>query len=249
MVIKAVIIDDERNNIDNLAILLKRLFPDLEIAGDATDAFYGEQLILQLKPDIVFLDIQMPERNGFELLTSLAVHHFELIFVTGFDQFGIQAVKFSAIDYLLKPIKDDELRKAVEKAISRILEKKQNRQLENLLALLQNQHLKEEHRIALPSAKETRFIRTQEIVRCESSNNYTTFYLQHGERIVTSKPIFEYEEVLQGYGFIRCHQTHLVNKRFIKSLVKQDGGYLLLEDGTKVPISKLKKEQVKRLLE
>ncbi|WP_276480331.1 LytR/AlgR family response regulator transcription factor [Paraflavitalea pollutisoli] len=249
MAIRAVVIDDERNNIDNLSILLKKLFPDLEIVGVATNGMDGEKLILQGKPDIVFLDIQMPQKNGFELLTSLPDHHFELIFVTGFDQFGIQAVKFSAIDYLLKPIKEDELKKAVEKAIGRILEKKQNRQLENLLALLQHQHQKEEHRIALPSARETRFVRTQEIVRCESSNNYTTFYLQHGEVIVTSKPIFEYEEVLQGYGFIRCHQTHLVNKRFIKSLIKQDGGYLLLENGSKIPISKLKKEQVKRMLE
>ena len=249
MLIRAVIIDDEKNNIDNLSILLKELFPELNIIGEATDAVYAEKLIMQYKPDIVFLDIQMPGRSGFDLLTSLAVHHFELIFVTAFDQFGIQAVKFSAIDYLLKPVNAEELRKAVQKAISRILEKKQNKQLENLLNVLQNQQLKDTHRIALPSSKEIRFIRTKEIIRCESSNNYTTFIILNGESIVTSKPIFEYEEILQGYGFIRCHQTHLVNKRYIKSLVKQDGGYLLLENGSKIPISRLKRELVKKELE
>src|SRR4051812_22793717 len=113
MVIKAVIIDDEKNNIDNLSIMLKELFPEVEIIGEATDAIDGEKLILQGKPDIVFLDIQMPGKNGFDLLTSLGVHQFQLIFVTAFDQFGIQAVKFSAIDYLLKPVNPEELRKAV----------------------------------------------------------------------------------------------------------------------------------------
>lgn len=249
MQIRAVIIDDEKNNIDNLSILLKELFPGLNLIGEATDAIDAEKLILQLKPDIVFLDIQMPGKNGFDLLTSLPAHHFELIFVTAFDQFGIQAVKFSAIDYLLKPVDAEELRKAVQKAIARVLEKKQNKQLENLLDVLQHQQQKDTHRIALPSSKEIRFIRTNEIIRCESSNNYTTFYILNGESIVTSKPIFEYEEILQGYGFIRCHQTHLVNKRYIKSLVKQDGGYLLLENGSKIPISRLKREQVKKELE
>lgn len=249
MFISAIIVDDEKNNIDNLSILLKDLFPELKIVGEATNADDAEKLILQHKPDIVFLDIQMPGKSGFDLLTSLAEHQFQLIFVTAFDQFGIQAVKFSAIDYLLKPVNAEELRKAVQKAISRSMEKKQNKQLENLLDVLQNQQLKDTHRIALPSAKEIRFIKTNEIIRCESSNNYTTFFILNGESIVTSKPIFEYEEILQGYGFIRCHQTHLVNKRYIKSLVKQDGGYLLLENGDKIPISRLKRESVKKELE
>jgi two-component system LytT family response regulator len=249
MTISAIIVDDEKNNIQNLSILLKELFPELKIVGEATDADQAERLILQHSPDIVFLDIQMPGKSGFDLLTSLSEHDFQLVFVTAFDQFGIQAVKFSAIDYLLKPVNAEELRKAVQKAITRSLEKKQNKQLENLLDVLQNQQQKDAHRIALPSSKEIRFIRTKEIIRCESSNNYTTFFILNGESIVTSKPIFEYEEILQGYGFIRCHQTHLVNKRYIKSLVKQDGGYLLLENGTKIPISRLKRESVKKELE
>jgi two-component system LytT family response regulator len=248
MVVTAVIIDDEQNNIDNLEILLKQHCPQAELAGQANDADSGVQLIRQYQPDIVFLDIQMPGRNGFDMLRSVKDRNFELIFVTAHDQYAIQAVRFSALDYLLKPVNPAELVSAVHRAIYRSTEKKQNQKLENLLQVMFSRE-KALHRIALTSARETRFIPTSEIVRCESSNNYTTFFIESGEKIMVSKPIFEYEEILAGYGFIRCHQTHLVNKRFIKSLVKQDGGYLLLDDGTQVPVARLKKDMVKAELE
>jgi two-component system LytT family response regulator len=249
MLVSAVIIDDEQNNIDNLEILLAQYCPQVTIVGKALNAVEGESVILQHNPDIVFLDIQMPGKNGFELLQTLPTHHFELIFVTAFDQYGIQAVRFSALDYLLKPIDTEELKTAVHKAIYRSTEKKQNKKLENLLQVLDQRQKKDQHRIALTSAKETRFIRTLDIIRCESSNNYTTFFLFGHEKIMTSKPIFEYEEILVNYGFIRCHQSHLVNKRHIKSWVKEDGGFLLLDDNTQVPISRQKKEYVKGELE
>ena len=249
MLITAVIIDDEQNNIDNLEILLHQYCPQITISGKALNAAEGEKIILQNHPDIVFLDIQMPGKNGFELLQSLPTHNFEIIFVTAFDQYGILAVKFSAIDYLLKPINTDELKTAVNKAIYRSAEKKQNKKLENLLEVLEHRQQKDLHRIALTSAKETRFINTRDIVRCESSNNYTTFFIQNGEKILTSKPIFEYEEMLGNYGFIRCHQSHLVNKKYIRSWVKEDGGFLLLEDNSEVPISRQKKDYVKAELE
>jgi two-component system LytT family response regulator len=249
MLISAVIIDDEQNNIENLEILLEQYCPQLRVVATALNATDGESIILEHDPDIVFLDIQMPDKNGFALLQSLQTHNFELIFVTAFDQYGIQAVKFSALDYLLKPIDVEELKTAVHKAIYRSSEKKQNKKLENLLQVLEHQQQKNLHRIALTSAKETRFIRTQDIIRCESSNNYTTFFLFGREKIMTSKPIFEYEEMLANYGFIRCHQSHLVNKKHIKSWVKEDGGFLLLDDNTQVPISRQKKEYVKAELE
>jgi len=247
MTIKAVIIDDEQNNIDNLGILLEQYCPQVTVVAQASDATEGENIILQHDPDLVFLDIQMPVKNGFELLQSLHTYSFELIFVTAFDQYGIQAVKFAAIDYLVKPINIDELKLAVNKAIYRSRQKKQNKQLENLVEILEQR--KESHRIALPGAKETRFVKTSDIIRCESSNNYTTFFLIGGERIMTSKPIFEYEEILKSYGFIRCHQSHLVNKKYIKSLVKEDGGFILLEDNTQVPVSRLKKDLIRAELE
>ena len=248
MKITAIIIDDEQNNIDNLTILIGKHCNQIEVIATALNANEGERVILQYQPDIVFLDIQMPNRNGFELLQSLKTTVFELIFVTAYDQYGIQAVKFSALDYLLKPINTDELINAVNKAIPRIVEKKQNRKLENLLHVLEQQQHYELHRIALSSAKETRFVRTQEIIRCESSNNYTSFYLLGDEKIIASKPIYEYEEILSQYGFVRCHQSHLVNKIHIKSWIKEDGGFLLMQDNSQIPISRQKKEQIKNII-
>jgi two-component system LytT family response regulator len=246
--IRAVIVDDEKNNIDNLQRLLQKHCPQVEVAAFALSAADGAKVTSQHQPDLVFLDIQMPGKNGFEMLQSLSQHDFEIIFVTAFDQYGIQAVKFSAIDYLLKPVNADELKIAVEKAIVKSKQRKQNLQLENLLGLLQHRNVKTEHRLALPTAKETRFINPEQIIRCESSNSYTSFYLVDGQKIMVSKPIFEYEEMLKEYGFIRCHQSHLVNKAKVKSWVKEDGGYLLLEDGSQIPVSRNKKESVAEVL-
>jgi two-component system LytT family response regulator len=245
--IRAVIIDDEQNNLDNLCRLLEKHCPEITVAATALTADEGRAIILAQKPDLIFLDIQMPGKSGFELLQSLPDHFFGIIFVTAFDQYGIQAVKFSAIDYLLKPIDTHELKAAVSKAITRYSEKKQNLQLENLLQLLKHQQEKDTHRIALATAKETRLVKTQDIVRCESSNNYTTIYLVSGEKLLVSKPIYEFDELLNDYGFLRCHQSHLINKKFIKSWVKEDGDFLLLEDGSLVPVSRKKKEYIKEL--
>lgn len=240
--IKAILVDDEQNNLVNLGQLLKTYCPGVEVVATAADAAAGRNAILQHQPDLVFLDIQMPGKSGFDLLRELHQYDFEVIFVTAFDQYAIQAVRFAAVDYLLKPVNIDELQAAVSRALAKRSEKKKNLQLENLLQLLQEQ--KEDHRIALATIKETRFIRTTDIVRCESSNNYTIFFLSNGEKLTASRPIFEYEELLKSYGFIRCHQSHLVNRKYVKSWVKEDGGYLLMDNGHQVPVSKNKKDMV-----
>ncbi len=245
MQVKAVIIDDEQNNVDNLRLLLQLHCPQVYIAATANSAEVGRKVILQHQPDLVFLDIQMPVKSGFDLLQSLSSYTFELIFVTAFDQYGIQAVKFSAIDYLLKPVNGQELKTAVQKSVQKSDQKKQNLQLENLIHLLQRKQSKGEHRIALTTLRETRFVYTQQIFRCESSNNYTAFYMVDGEKLVVSKPIYEFDEILNDYGFIRCHQSHLINKAFVKSWVKEDGGYLLMDDGSQIPVSRNKRELVK----
>lgn len=245
--IEAVIIDDEQNNISNLKSLLEKYCPEVNIAATALNAEEGEKIILNNYPDLVFLDIQMPRKNGFELLQSLHAYTFEVIFVTAYDQYGIQAVKFAAIDYLLKPINVEELKLSVKKVIEKNNQRKQNRQLENLIALLRQNQNQDEHRIALPTTKEIRFVKPGDILRCESSNNYTTFYLSNNEKLLISKPIYLYEELLNNYGFIRCHQSHLVNKKYIQSYVKEDGGYIMLHDKTRLPIAKNKKELIKQL--
>lgn len=246
--INAVIIDDEINNIDNLEGLLKKYCPQVQVTGTAMNADEGITLIKKLQPKLIFLDIQMPGKNGFDMLSDLPDHNFEIILITAHDQYGIKAIKFSAVDYLLKPLDIEELKRAIQKAAQRIKEKMQNHELENLLQLLKNREEKSAHKLALPTLKETRFVSPRDIIRCESSNAYTSFYISTGEKIVVSKPIYEYEELLSDFGFIRCHQSHLVNKEYIKSWVKGDGGYLILQNGNEIPVSKSKKEILAQVL-
>ena len=248
MNINAVLIDDEKNNLDNLDRLLQLYCPEVTVIGTALNATEGRELITSQHPDLVFLDIQMPGTSGLELLQQLTEPDFQVIFVTAHDQYGIQAVKFAAVDYLLKPIDITELQTAVRKAADRITKHNNTGQLQLLLQLLERQQHKDEHRIALTTLKETRFLLTRQIVRCESDNNYCHFFLDSGEKLLVSKPIYEYEPLLRDYGFIRCHQSHLVNKRFVKSWVREDGGFLLLENGSSVPVSRNKKEAVLRAL-
>ncbi|MGC4104626.1 LytR/AlgR family response regulator transcription factor [Ferruginibacter sp.] len=247
--ITAIIIDDEPNNIINLQTMVEKNCTGITVIAAAQNAAEATIAIQQFQPDLVFLDIQMPGTNGFEWLQSLPAINFEVIFVTAYNQYGIQAIKFAALDYILKPIKVTELQEAVNKAIKKHTTKKQEEHLLHLFNLLKHDQQKETHRIALASAKETRFVLTKDIIRCESDNNYTTFFLSGKEKIVVSKPIFEYETLLYPYDFIRCHQSHLVNKKFIKSLVKDNGGYILLQDNTVIPISRQKKEFVKLEME
>jgi len=246
---KCVIIDDELNNIENLGILLRNYCPDTEVLATATNVDDGKYIIRNYKPDLVFLDIQMPGKNGFDLLRELDEFDFEVIFVTAYNEFAIHAMKFSAVDYLLKPVNISELQSAVTRANKRLDLKLQNNKLENLINLLQKQQNKSEHRIGLTTLKETRFVKTNEITRCESSNNYSTFYLNNGEQLLVSKPIYEYEQLLNGYGFIRCHQSHIINRIFVKSWVKELGGYILMHDGKEIPISRNKKELLKDFLQ
>lgn len=243
----ALIIDDEPINIINLQRLLEQHCPDVQVTGTATGAAEGILTIQRLRPDLVFLDIQMPEKSGIDMLKEIPTPNFALIFVTAYDQYGIQAVKFAAMDYLLKPVDVAELKIAVAKAAVAISQKKQQQQMQYLVEILQQGQQKEEHRIALPSLKETRFVYTRDIVRCESSNSYTYIYLKEGEKIMVAVSIYEYEEMLAPYGFLRCHQSHLVNKKMVKSMVKESGGgYLLLQDGSIIPVSRAKRDDIKK---
>jgi two-component system LytT family response regulator len=246
--IKGIIIDDEPHNITNLQRLLEKYCPEVTIVGSSTDANEGIMLIKNYQPDLVFLDIQMPNKDGFQLLQALDSYDFEVIFVTAFSQYGIQAIKFSAIDYLLKPIDIEELKKAVAKTSDRLKHKNQNLQLQNLLHHLKESKNSSEHRIAISSLKETRFVYVKNIVRCESENSYTLFFTDEGETIISTVPLYEYDEMLSIYGFIRCHQSHLVNKKYVKSLLKEEGYTLLLYDQIRIPVSRNKKDLVKKAL-
>jgi two-component system, LytTR family, response regulator len=248
MTLSAVLIDDEKNNLNNLLNLIQSNCPEIEVCATARDAQEGKRIIIKYNPQVVFLDINMPGTSGFDLLRSLDNYDFEVIFVTAYENFAIQAIKFAAVDYLLKPVDINELKTAVKRAAARRMASFGNLKLENLIELLKLKNEKKNHRIALVTLKETRFIATQDIIRCEASNNYTSFFLEGNEKIIVSRPIYSYEEILTDYGFIRCHQSHLVNVDYVKSWVKTEGEYLLLHNGNQIPISRGKRNIVSNAL-
>ncbi|PZP41502.1 MAG: DNA-binding response regulator [Pseudopedobacter saltans] len=243
---KAIIVDDEKANIENLQFLLQGN-AELNVIATADTIELAKEYIIQHEPDLVFLDIVMGEYTSFDLLQSLPEQNFEIIFVTAFDRFGIQAVKFAALDYILKPIDPEELGKAILKAQKIINQKGKNKKLEFLLDIL-NQKDQKPNKIVLPLQDEIRYIEIADIVYCEASNTYTYFYLQSGEKILISNPIKEYELMLSPYHFIRTHQSYLVNVAYVRSFVKEDGGYLQLKDKTIIPISRARREYVKEAL-
>ena len=245
MRISALIVDDELHNIENLCHLLHVHCPEVRIVGTATQVQEALTSIHLLKPDLLFLDIRLNKDTAFSLLQKITGKNISVIFITAYDEYGIQAIKYAALDYLLKPIDSEELIKAVQKATDTLLYKKQNEHLRFLVQELSSDNTK---RIALPMLQETRYVEIKSIVRCEASNNYTNIFLDHGEKILIAKTLKEYAEILPASGFIRTHQSHLVNRIYIKSWQNKDGGMLLLTDGTAIPISRVNKERLKNLL-
>jgi len=243
----ALIVDDEASNRENLQHLLQRYAPDVQVCAFAENVDEAIKGIRFHRPQLLFLDIQLHEQSGFDLLKQLDEINFEIIFVTAYDQYGIQAVKFAALDYLLKPIDIDELKTAVNKARIAIQQKQRNERLDYLLDYLKDDN-QAKPRIALPMFGETRYVSINDIVRCQADNTYTRFMLTGGEAILVSKTLKEYADMLVNYGFLRTHQSHLINTAYIKSWLREDGGSLLLTDQTKIPVSKLKREQVKNAL-
>ena len=245
---KAILIDDEISNLENLQALLKKHCPQVTIMASAQNVVDAVGAIEKHLPHLVFLDIQMGEQTGFDVLALLPQRNFEVIFVTAYDQYGIQAVKFAALDYLLKPIDIEELISAVNKAEQKLAAQTQTAQLDFLLQQLKKQETSGS-KIALPMQSEIRYIPLTEIKRCEADNTYTFFFLANGEKILVSKSLKEYADLLKPNGFLRTHQSHLVNPGFVKSWLKEDGGILLLTSGEKIPISKPNKEAVKQALQ
>ncbi|MEJ5993620.1 LytTR family DNA-binding domain-containing protein [Pedobacter sp. Du54] len=245
---RAILIDDEISNLENLQTLLEKHCPQLKIIATAQNVSDAVAAIEKYSPNVVFLDIQMGEQTGFEVLKLLPKRNFEVIFVTAYDQYGIQAVKFAALDYLLKPIDIEELINAVNNAENKLSTPIQNLQLDFLVQQLKKPETNAS-KIALPMHSEIRYVALSEIIRCEADDSYTYFFLANNEKIVVSKSLKEYADLLRPNGFLRTHQSHLVNPKYVKSWLKEDGGILLLTSGEKIPVSKPNKETVKQALQ
>ncbi len=238
--IQALIIDDEKNAIEVLELQLSRFCKNVQVLATAQGGIQGIELIRKHQPDLVFLDIEMPHKNGFDVLNETKDCRYKVIFTTAYDQFAIRAFKFSALDYLLKPIDIRELQEAVEKAAVKEEQGSLDEKLQVLISQLQSPV--RQVRIALPVADGMQFFHTDEILRCESESNYTHISLTNGKRITIAKTLKEVEESLRGVDFYRIHQSHLVNMNHISKVVKGEGGYVVMKDGTTITISRNKKE-------
>lgn len=240
---KAVIVDDMPLAIESLQTDLKEYLPEIEILETANSVVSGAKLIKKLKPDLVFLDIEMPDGLGFDLLDLLDHPYPNIIFVTGSNEYAIKAFRYSAIDYILKPADPELLVEAYQKV--KLKTGLSNEQISIAKGSLKNDVASQ---LALNTQDELRIVEIQDIVRCEADSNYTTFYFQDKSKMIVTKSLKEYDKILSPLGFIRSHQSHLVNTYYIDSFQKADGGYLLLNDNQMVPVSVRKRSEVMELL-
>ncbi|UEG48985.1 LytTR family DNA-binding domain-containing protein [Ferruginibacter lapsinanis] len=240
--IKAVVIDDEPGNIITLTEMLHSYCPDIDILGSAENIHKGETLIKKTEPHLVFLDIEMPMGNAFDLLAKLTPVTFEVIFITAFNNYAIQAFKYSAIDYLLKPVNIDELIVAVAKVKRRLEEKQINLRIESLMDNFKTESpaLK---KIGLPFANGLIFEETENIMHFEAEGSYTNVYIKGKCKELITKSLKEFGEILPTDIFFRVHHSHIVNLNYIKKYYKGRGGYIELEDGTTVEVSARKKDE------
>jgi two-component system LytT family response regulator len=244
--IKALIIDDENRTRELIAKMITSFGYDIEAIPVGENVMSGIKAIEEIQPDIVFLDIQMPDGTGFDVLKSVKNKNFEVIFITAHEEFAIKAIKFSALDYLLKPIDPSELRAAVEKAIKTIDEKKEETQFDTLQYNIQPN---QKRRLVLKTQESVYVVELDEIIRCEADRNYTSFFLAGGKKILVSKTLKEYETLLTGHNFLRVQQSHLINLDYVDRYDKGNGGCVVMKDGSEVPLSPAKREIFFKILE
>jgi two-component system LytT family response regulator len=242
--IKAIIVDDESGARETLAGLLERFCPEVDVVAQAGTIDEAIQVISNNQKDLVFLDIEMPFGNSFDILESLENIDFEVIFITAHDQYAIEAFKFSAVDYLLKPVKIKDLKNAVEKVVKRraVLHEK-NQKVKVLINNMNTQILK----LVLPTINGFHVVDINQILRCEGDRNYTRFVFINGEKILVSKTMKEFEDLLTKHGFFRIHQSFLVNLSQIKKYNRGQGGEVEMSDGEMIPVSRSKKEAFLKL--
>ncbi|GAA0555085.1 LytR/AlgR family response regulator transcription factor [Chitinophaga japonensis] len=251
--IKAIIVDDEQHCIDALKTMLQKKCPEVNVIAGVNSVREAKGLIDEWQPDLVFLDVEMPHQNGFELLKQFDRIPFDVIFTTAFEQYALRAIKFNALDYLLKPFSIQELQEAVQKCRERRAARPKDSSaaspLEVFLANMKT--LNQTHRkIALPTINGLVFMPVQNIVRCESTGNYTKIFFTDKKHLLVSRPLKEFEEMLSDMDFFRVHNSHLINLQQMQSYIQGEGGFALMTDGTQVEVSRRRKaEFLKRAMQ
>lgn len=243
--IKALIIDDENRTRELIAKMIHSFGLNVEALPLGENVESGIAAIEEIHPDIVFLDIQMPDGTGFDVLNRVAERNFEVIFITAHEEFAIKAIKFSALDYILKPVDPTELRAALERAIETIGLKKEEVQFETLNFNMQSP----KKRLVLKTQESVHVVELDHIIRCEADRNYTSFYLIEGKKILVSRTLKEYETLLSSSNFLRVQQSHLINLNFVDRYDKGDGGCVVMKDGSEVPLSPAKRDVFFKILE
>jgi two-component system LytT family response regulator len=240
--LKVLLIDDEERATDSLRLMIQKTIPEIGQVMACNDSRKAADIIHSFQPALVFLDIQMPYLNGFEVLEKMPNKNFKIIFTTAYNEYAIQAIRFSAFDYLLKPVDIEELQAAVKRFIEGNEDYRQQFELlKNIMHNIQAPSV-EEFRLALPTKEGVHFLEPHEIIRCESSGNYTRFFVTNNRNYLISRTLGDYDALLTPHNFIRTHKSHLVNRKYI-SFIDHDG-FVVLKDNSKVELSRRRKEDV-----
>ena len=239
--LKVIIIDDEPDCVKLLALQLKMYCPEVQIVAECTASNDALTQIKALQPDLIFLDIEMPVMNGFQLLEALGTINFSLVFVTAYDKFAVKAFRFNALDYLLKPIDGKDLKVAVQKAL---LQKPNQQQLQGIKQQLHGGEKFHPDKIALPYQNGVTFTEIKNIIYCESDNNYTKFHMADGKQYTVAKTLGDIQEVLEERNFLRVHRQYLINLNHIKKYVRGEGNYLIMNNDANIPVARNKKEKL-----
>jgi two-component system LytT family response regulator len=244
--LKALLIDDEERATDALRLMIEKTVPEIGQVKVCNDSRRAAEMIHEFQPALVFLDIQMPHLNGFQLLEQMPNKNFKLVFTTAYNEYAVQAIRFSAFDYLLKPIDVEELQSCVQRFLQNNQDYKQQYDLlKNIMHNIQSPSA-DEFRLALPTKEGVHYLQPADIIRCEAVGNYTKFFVEGNKTYLISKTLGEYDALLASQHFIRTHKSHLVNKKFI-SFIDHDG-FAVLKDKTKVEVSRRRKEEVMEAL-
>lgn len=243
---KALIIDDEQRTRELIAKMIESFDLGIEAIARGENVKSGLEAIAEIQPDLVFLDIQMPDGTGFDLLKAVPDKNFEVIFITAHEEFAIKAIKFSALDYILKPVDPEELRAAVERALASLSEEVSEPQFE---ALQNNIQPNQKRRLVLKTQESVHVVDLDQIIRCEADRNYTSFFLKEGKKILVSRTLKDYETLLTGHNFLRIQQSHLINLNYVDRYDKGNGGAVVMKDGSEVPLSPAKRDIFFQILE
>ncbi|MEO8149740.1 MAG: LytTR family DNA-binding domain-containing protein [Bacteroidia bacterium] len=246
--IRSILVDDEQHCRESLSATLNHNFPEVELLAQCTSIYDGENAIELYKPDLVFLDVELPPYTGFDMLKKIGTISFETIFTTAYDKYAIRAIKASALDFLLKPVDKEELGEALEHFKQK--HSKSNSQ-EKMEVLFENVRQMRDplRKLMIPTQDGFDLVSVSDIVRLQSDNNYTNFHFADKRKILVSKTLKDFDDMLSGHSFFRVHQSHIINLHYVKNYLKGEGGVVMMQEGTEIDVSRRRKEEFIKSLE